>query len=310
MGSTPRPGSLASRFDITSTVLVVEDEADIATFLGAFFRASGTEVVHINPSSPAEVVEMAAARSATCALVDLNLGGLTGFDILEAMRDDDRVNLIPIVVLTADARSATRERAVELGAAAFVAKPFNVKDLFATVRTLVEGDPLLGEGVSNQVSDASLRRAALRGGLIPAEALHARLDDAVAAAERAGGTACFALIRVTGAPSDRPAAMTELATRLATALPHVEVLGASAPGELALLFPAEAATTASKLVTDTLGCDAFEVTLPAGRIVTIGYAAGVASWPDHATTGDELYMAADAALAEAVDSGQPVTIAR
>jgi CheY-like chemotaxis protein len=310
MASTPRPGSLASRFDVTSTVLVVEDEADIATFLGAFFRASGTEVVHVNPSTPAEVVELAAARSAKCALVDLNLGGLTGFDILEAMRHDERVNLIPIVVLTADARSATRERAVELGAAAFVAKPFNVKDLFATVQTLVEGDPLLGEGESNHVSGAWLRRGALRGGLIPAEALHARLDEAVATAGRAGGTACFALIRVTGTTGHQAAVMTELATRLADALPHAEVLGASAPGELALVFPAEAAATAGKLVIDTLGSEAFNVTLPAGRVVSVAYAAGVASWPDHATTGDELYMAADAALAEAVDSGQPVTIAR
>ncbi|HZQ87698.1 MAG TPA: response regulator, partial [Acidimicrobiales bacterium] len=120
----PRPGSLASRLGPEEAiVLVVEDEPDIASFLSAFFRASGTEVVHLDPASADEVVERAAALHVACALVDLNLSGLSGFDVLEAFAADERVADLPVIIVTADARPATQERAAALGAVGFVPKP-------------------------------------------------------------------------------------------------------------------------------------------------------------------------------------------
>jgi GGDEF domain-containing protein len=104
--------------------------------------------------------------------------------------------------------------------------------------------------------------------------------------------------------------MVELARMLAGALADAEVLGATAPDELAILFPAENADRAGKELTTVLGDEPLDVELPAGRTVTVQYAAGVAGSPEHATTGDELYMAADAALAEAVETGRPLATAR
>ncbi|GAC1386543.1 MAG: hypothetical protein NVSMB4_13690 [Acidimicrobiales bacterium] len=137
----PRPGSLASRLEETParTVLVVEDEPDIAGFLGAFFRASGTNVVHVDPLTASEVVERAVELDAACALIDLNLSGITGFDVMEAQRADERVTSLPVIIVTADARPATQQRAAALGAVGFVPKPFNVKDLLSTVEALLEG---------------------------------------------------------------------------------------------------------------------------------------------------------------------------
>jgi DNA-binding response OmpR family regulator len=311
MASVPRPGSLASRLGQSSTILVVEDEPDIATFLGAFFRASGTQVVHLDPESASDAVEAAVQLGAACALVDLNLGGISGFDILEAIRDDHRVSLMPVVIVTADSRPATRERAVGLGAAAFIPKPFNVKDLFATVKALVEGDPLLGDaGEEASDTDATLRRGALRGGLLPADVLAHRLAAAVAGARRERASVAFAIVRLVGSAAGQPAVVSELATHLDSSLGGAEVLGASAPDELAVLFPACDATRASAALAAAIGSEPVELVLPAGRTVSARCTAGVASSPEHATTGDELYMAADAALADAVESDQPVAVAR
>jgi CheY-like chemotaxis protein len=308
---SPRPGSLASRLESSSTVIVVEDEPDIATFLGAFFRASGTEVVHLNPSTTTEVLDAAIELGAACALVDLNLDGLSGFDILEALNDDPRLSMLPVVIVTADSRPATRERSVSLGAAAFVPKPFNVKDLFATVRALVEGDPLLSDhGADRTDEETSLRRSALRGGILPSEVIHDQLGAAVAGARREHSHAAFVLVRVVGAAAGQQAVTAELAAKLDGALADADVLGASAADELAVLFRAEDAAGAQQRLTAALGDGPIDVDLPAGRTVSVEWAAGVAGCPEHAGTGDELYMAADAALADAVDRGDSVALAR
>jgi two-component system cell cycle response regulator len=102
----------------------------------------------------------------------------------------------------------------------------------------------------------------------------------------------------------------EFAAKLRDALSGAEVLGTTAPDELAVLFPSSDATSAQICLAAALGDGPFDVDLPAGRRVSVEWAAGVAGFPEHATTGDELYMATDSALAEAVDGGQPVSTAR
>jgi CheY-like chemotaxis protein len=311
VASSPRPGSLASRLGQSSTIIVIEDEPDIATFLGAFFRASGTEVVHLNPTTAGVVVDTAVETAAACALVDLNLDGISGFDILEAIRVDPRTAMLPAVIVTADSRPATRERAVSLGASAFVPKPFNVKDLFATVRALVEGDPLLPEQTdTSKANRATVRRSALRGGILPSDVLQHQIGTAIDGARRDHVPVALALIRVIGTAAGQQAVTAELASKLDGSIKGAEVLGASAPDELAVLFPAEGAASAHAQLEAALGASAVEIDLPAGRRVSVAWAAGVAGCPEHATTGDELYMAADAALADAVESGQPVATAR
>lgn len=276
---------------------MVEDEPDIASFLTAFFRASGTEVVSLDPADPQDVVERAAELDAACMLVDLNLGGLTGFDVLEAVAADERVASIPIVIVTADARSATQERAAALGAVGFVPKPFNVKDLFMTVQTLVES------GQATHTDDPS------SVSLISADALHARLDEAVRQARLSHLSTTFALIRLAG-PAASPVVVHEVARYLEPAIATAQVLGATAADELAILFPSCGPTEAGSLVVGALGDGHLEVELAPGRAVGVDVRAGLAASPHHAATGDELYMAADTALAEAVDSGEPVIVAR
>jgi DNA-binding response OmpR family regulator len=296
----PRPGSLASRLDAPggAAVLVVEDEPDIAGFLGAYFRASGTQIVHIDPTTPAEVIERAVSVGATCLLVDLNLTGITGFDVLEAVADDERVSALPVVIVSADTRASTQERAAELGAFGYVPKPFNVKDLFATVQAAIDA---AGSGPA--------AAGASGPSLLTAEAVTARLATAVAAAHKADSATTFVLVRVGGlAPS--PVLMREAARHLLAALPGAELLGTTAVDELALLFPSTGAADAEALVVAALGDGPTDLALAADRTVNVVLSAGLATSPDHAQTSDELYMAADIALADALDGQQPVVIAR
>lgn len=138
---SPRPGSLADRLSSTTTVLSVEDEPDIAGLLAAFFKASGQGLVHVDPRSVDDVLTALETHTPTCVLLDLNLAGLSGLDVLEAIRADARYRDLPVVVVTADSRPVTRTRADQLGATAFVPKPFNVVELFDQVAALSGSAP-------------------------------------------------------------------------------------------------------------------------------------------------------------------------
>ena len=136
--SAPRPGSLTSRLQATTArVLVVEDEPDIATFLGAFFRASGLEVVHIDPMMPGEVVAAVHELRPACMLLDVRLQGFTGFDVLAQLRAEPSTRTLPVVVFSGDSRPERRAEAEMFGVAAFVTKPFSVRELYALVADLV-----------------------------------------------------------------------------------------------------------------------------------------------------------------------------
>jgi DNA-binding response OmpR family regulator len=118
-------------------VLVVEDECDIATFLGAFFRASGLEVVHIDPMMPGEVVAAVHEHRPACMLLDLRLQGFSGLDVLAQLRAEPSMRALPVVVFSGDGTPERRAEAQVFDVAAFVTKPFSVKDLYALVSGLV-----------------------------------------------------------------------------------------------------------------------------------------------------------------------------
>jgi two-component system response regulator VicR len=124
-------GSLTSRLEPSETVLVVEDEHDIATFLRAYFRASGTDVVHVDPTTATEVAAAVATTNPTCVLLDLNLRGFSGLDAYREMRAAGMET--PVIVVTADPNPRTHRTALQEGVAAVVQKPFSARELYALV---------------------------------------------------------------------------------------------------------------------------------------------------------------------------------
>ena len=130
-GGVRSVGSLTSRLQPTETVLVVEDERDIAVFLRAYFRASGTDVVHVDPTSPAEVADAVATHNPMCVLLDLNLRGFNGLDAYREIRA--RGTATPVIVVTADPNPKTQRAALAEGVAAIVHKPFSAKELYSLV---------------------------------------------------------------------------------------------------------------------------------------------------------------------------------
>src|SRR3546814_18698780 len=88
--------SVARRLAATERVLVVEDEHDIADFLRAYFRASGYDLVQIDPDTPLQVLDALDEHKPDCVLLDLNLRGFSGAEAYRLLRTEDRYALLPV----------------------------------------------------------------------------------------------------------------------------------------------------------------------------------------------------------------------
>ena len=115
-------------------VLVVEDEPNISEALRFILSRQGWHVDVTGDGTTA----LHAIRGAAPQLVilDLMLPGITGFDILRALRDDPSTRDLPVLMLTAKGQSADRESAERLGATRFMTKPFANADIVAAVEQM------------------------------------------------------------------------------------------------------------------------------------------------------------------------------
>lgn len=268
-----RPGSLSARLSSSIAVLVVEDEPDIAGLLGAFFRASGLGLVHVNPRTVDDVLDALHEHTPRCVLLDINLAGLSGLDVLAAIRSGTDHRDVPVLVVSADSSRATRDRAEDLDVAGYVTKPFSVTDLFDQVAAIAADPPQAGAPGSRERAD-----------------LDEQLVRCLARAQQAGESVSFAVVRA----GDRQQAVLHA---VRAGLPDA-FAGHGESDEIVVIVPgSDAPATIETLARSLASCGA-------------DVRAGVAAAPAHASTPDELYMAADAALAEAVERGEPVVAAK
>jgi DNA-binding response OmpR family regulator len=115
-----------------TTVLVVEDELEIARVVRDYLQHAGFEVIVVGDGGSA----VASVRSARPDLLVLDLG-LPGADGLDVAREVRRWSETPIVMLTARGDESDRIVGLELGADDYVVKPFSPKELVARVRAVL-----------------------------------------------------------------------------------------------------------------------------------------------------------------------------
>jgi two-component system response regulator MtrA len=112
-------------------VLVVDDEPDVLLLCRLNLEQRGHEVVEA-PNGQA-ALELASERTPDIVILDLMLPGIDGYDVLRALRADPATADVRVLVLTAKSLRADRERSHDLGASAFLTKPFLPDELVATV---------------------------------------------------------------------------------------------------------------------------------------------------------------------------------
>ncbi len=139
-------------------ILLIEDDKKTAQFLLKGFEEEGfaVRVAHDGISGLASAV----AEVPDCAVVDVMLPGLSGFDVIRAVRD--RGLTFPILVLSARNAVDDKVKGLELGADDYLAKPFSLSELLARVQALLRRVTHQPEATTLRVADLSLDRLTRR----------------------------------------------------------------------------------------------------------------------------------------------------
>jgi signal transduction histidine kinase/DNA-binding response OmpR family regulator len=113
-------------------LLIIEDEPDLRGYLTKLFTKDGYAVEAV--ADAATALTSLERNAPDLMITDVMLRGQSGLDILTALREDERIARLPVVVLTARADAETAIEAFAAGADDFVVKPFNSSELLARVR--------------------------------------------------------------------------------------------------------------------------------------------------------------------------------
>ena len=114
------------------TLLIVEDDLDIADMLNAFFRVQGYQVQTVNWGE--DGVRAAHSEMPDLVILDIRLPDIDGFEVARRLRENRKTKSIPIIFLTDRRERADRLKGLSLQADDYITKPFDVQELRLRVR--------------------------------------------------------------------------------------------------------------------------------------------------------------------------------
>lgn len=113
------------------TILLVEDDKEITFSVGTRLRAMDYEVVSALDAIGA--ISQARRAQPDVAVIDINLPGGDGFVVAKRLKALMETSMMPLIFMTASKDPGLRKRSEELGAIAFLEKPFDAKHLVRAI---------------------------------------------------------------------------------------------------------------------------------------------------------------------------------
>lgn len=114
-------------------ILVVDDDAPILMLMRNLLREFGFEA--ITAASGSEAIEKARAHNPRLMLLDRNMPGMTGDEVLKQLRADGGLAELPVLILSGEPLDPAEIK--RIGATGAVLKPFDVPALIETIRATV-----------------------------------------------------------------------------------------------------------------------------------------------------------------------------
>jgi two-component system chemotaxis response regulator CheY len=141
LGRRPgRPGAAGG--GVTSSYLVVDDSRAMRAYIAGALR-SALDCRVDEASSGFEALRLFPRGTYDAVIADINMPDINGFELIRHLRASERQGGVPIVVVSTQASPRDVDRALALGANAFLCKPFSPEEI---VRAIAACRPPAGTG--------------------------------------------------------------------------------------------------------------------------------------------------------------------
>ena len=122
----------------TATILAIDDNQDNLVVLKVLLSETFPMATLLTAQSGDKGIELCKTLKPDVVLLDIAMPGMDGYEVCAALKSDNQIRHIPVVMLTATAVNArTRILAMEAGADAFLAKPIDESELTAQIRAML-----------------------------------------------------------------------------------------------------------------------------------------------------------------------------
>lgn len=296
---------------LNARILIVDDKQVNVQLLEEMLRNSGYAVVE-STTDPNNVCELHRKNRYGLILLDLHMPGMDGFQVMEALKQIESDNYLPVLAITAD--PAHKLRALRAGAQDFVSKPFDLAEVLMRVRNMLEVR-LMHEAARDQ--SKALESLALQDpltGLANRRLLDERISMALAHARRNKSSMAVVYLDLDGFKQINDTLghvagdilLKMVARRLVATVREEDTVARPGGDEFIIaLWAVSGVDGAARAVANLIRTMSQPYTIE-GQTVTVTISAGVAIYPIHGEVVDTLMKNADLALYEAKASGKNV----
>lgn len=115
-------------------ILIVDDEEDICDILSYNLSKEGFDVVSASSAEKALSYDI---KSFSLILLDVMMGGMSGFEMAAKLKADPQTSAVPIVFITARDTENDAVEGLDLGADDYISKPFSVREVVSRVKAVL-----------------------------------------------------------------------------------------------------------------------------------------------------------------------------
>ena len=119
---------------MNARILVVDDDEDICAILKFNLSKEGYEVVTANSAEEALTLDIA---SFNLLLLDVMMGGMSGFELTGKLKTDPKTAGVPVIFITARDTEDDAVEGLDLGADDYISKPFSIREVVSRVKAVL-----------------------------------------------------------------------------------------------------------------------------------------------------------------------------
>ncbi|MFA4905299.1 MAG: response regulator [Candidatus Margulisiibacteriota bacterium] len=116
-------------------ILVVDDEPEILELLKIRMNSWGYKV--LTSASGREALQLAEEKEPDLILLDVMMPGMSGFEVLRALKTKASTKSIPVIMITVAAAKHEMDEGLKLGAAYYLSKPYDAQELLSRIKSIM-----------------------------------------------------------------------------------------------------------------------------------------------------------------------------
>jgi two-component system alkaline phosphatase synthesis response regulator PhoP len=131
-------------------ILVVDDEEDLCEILKYNLETEGYQVDTANSGEEALEKDIASYQ---LILLDVMMGGMSGFSVARKLRENEKTKHVPIIFLTAKGSENDKITGFNLGADDYISKPFSIREVLLRIRAVLRRTSVAAQSTPSAEED-------------------------------------------------------------------------------------------------------------------------------------------------------------